>query len=317
MVPEKAASPGREKLSMLENGSIDILLSLFGTSPFLPEMLRSLQKQSLQGASLICRKDAPCDELIRPLRCMHFARVLKGDEHLGVTVSYWELLKHSTAEYTMFADQDDVWHANKIAVTLDAMRKLEDIHGKKTPLLVHTDLQICDEKLNVLHKSFIRFQALNPNLTQLRHLMIQNNVTGCTMMINKALKQLLRPFPAEAICHDWYIALVAASFGKVFFLPEATVDYRQHDNNVFGAKGRWPQKIHHEILRKLLTQTQRQAGAFARQYADLLSRKQTDLLLVWAECETESSYIKKLKQVLKYRLRKNDLIRTVGLLWAL
>lgn len=302
---------------MLENGSIDILLSLFGTSPFLPEMLRSLQKQSLQGASLICRKDAPCDELIRPLRCMHFARVLKGDEHLGVTVSYWELLKHSTAEYTMFADQDDVWHANKIAVTLDAMRKLEDIHGKKTPLLVHTDLQICDEKLNVLHKSFIRFQALNPNLTQLRHLMIQNNVTGCTMMINKALKQLLRPFPAEAICHDWYIALVAASFGKVFFLPEATVDYRQHDNNVFGAKGRWPQKIHHEILRKLLTQTQRQAGAFARQYADLLSRKQTDLLLVWAECETESSYIKKLKQVLKYRLRKNDLIRTVGLLWAL
>lgn len=302
---------------MCENDSIDILLSLFGASPFLPEMLRSLQEQSLQGASLICRKDTPCDEFLHPLRCMHFAKVLNGDEHLGVTVSYWELLKHSTAEYTMFADQDDVWHANKIAVTLDAMRKQEDIHGKKTPLLVHTDLQICDKKLNVLHKSFIRFQALNPNLTQLRHLMIQNNVTGCTMMINKALKQLLRPFPAEAICHDWYIALVAASFGKVFFLPEATVDYRQHDTNVFGAKGRRPQKMHHDVLRKRLTQTQRQAGAFAWQYADLLSKEQTDLLLAWADCETESSYIKKLKQVLKYRLRKNDLIRTAGLLWAL
>lgn len=302
---------------MCENDSIDILLSLFGASPFLPEMLRSLQEQSLQGASLICRKDTPCDELLHPLRCMHFAKVLNGDEHLGVTGSYWELLKHSTAEYTMFADQDDVWHANKIAFTLDAMRKLEDTHGKKTPLLVHTDLQICDEKLNVLHKSFIRFQALNPNLTQLRHLMIQNNVTGCTMMINRALRQLLRPFPAEAICHDWYIALVAASFGKVFFLPEATVDYRQHDTNVFGAKGRRPQKMHHDVLRKRLTQTQRQAGAFAWQYADLLSKEQTDLLLAWADCETESSYIKKLKQVLKYRLRKNDLIRTAGLLWAL
>lgn len=302
---------------MCENDSTDILLSLFGTSPFLPEMLRSLQEQSLQGASLICRKDAPCDELICPLRCMHFAKVLNGDEHLGVAGSYWELLKNSTAEYTMFADQDDVWHANKIAVTLDAMRKLEDIHGKKTPLLVHTDLQVCDEKLNVLHKSFIRFQALNPSLTQLRHLMIQNNVTGCTIMMNRALRQLLRPFPAEAICHDWYIALVAASFGKVFFLPEATVDYRQHDNNVFGAKGRWPQKIHYDSLRKMLTKTQRQAGAFVRQYADLLSKGQTDMLLAWTDCETESSYIKKLKQVLKYRLRKNDLIRTAGLLWAL
>lgn len=302
---------------MLENGSIDILLSVFGASPFLPEMLRSLQEQSLQGASLICRKDAPCDELIRPLRCMHFARLLNGDEHLGVTGSYWELLKNTTAEYTMFADQDDVWHADKISVTLDVMRKQEAVYGRETPLLVHTDLQICDEKLNVSHKSFIGFQALNPNLTQLRHLMIQNNVTGCTMMINRALRELLRPFPAEAICHDWYIALVAASFGKVFFLPEATVDYRQHENNVFGAKGRWAQKIHHDALRKLLTKTQRQAGAFVRQYADLLSKEQTDVLLAWAECETESSYIKKLKRVLKYRLRKNDLIRTAGLLWAL
>ena len=102
---------------MRENDSTDILLSVFGAFPFLPEMLRSLQEQSLQGASLICRKDAPCDELIRPLRCMHFAKVLNGDEHLGVAGSYWELLKHSTAEYTMFADQDDVWHANKISVT--------------------------------------------------------------------------------------------------------------------------------------------------------------------------------------------------------
>ena len=302
---------------MLENDSIDILLSVFGASPFLPEMLRSLQEQSLQGASLICRKDAPYDELIGPLRCMHFAKVLNGDGHLGVAGSYWELLKNTTAEYTMFADQDDVWHANKISVTLDVMRKQEAVYGRETPLLVHTDLQICDEKLNISHKSFIRFQALNPNLTQLRHLMIQNNVTGCTMMINRALRKLLRPFPPEAICHDWYIALVAASFGKVFFLPEATVDYRQHDNNVFGAKGRRPQKIHHGDLRKQLTKTQRQAGAFARQYADLLSKEQTDLLLAWADCEIESSYIKKLKQVLKYRLRKNDLIRTAGLLWAL
>ena len=302
---------------MLEDCSIDILLSVFGKSPFLPEMLQSLQEQSLQGASLICRKDSPDDTFILPLQCQHPVKVLNGDEHLGVTGSYWELLKNSTAEYAMFADQDDVWHADKISVTLNFMRKQEDIYGKKMPLLVHTDLQICDEKLNVSHKSFIESQALDPELTQLRHLMIQNNVTGCTIMINRALKQLLRPFPPEAICHDWYIALAAAAFGKVAFLPEATLDYRQHKNNVFGAAGRWPQKICHASLHKMLIKTQQQAGAFVRQYADLLSKEQTDILFAWAECETEASYIKKLKQVLKYKLRKNDLLRTVGLLWAL
>ena len=35
--------------------------------------------------------------------------------------------------------------------------------------------------------------------------------------------------------HDWFIALTAASFGRVIFCPQQLVRYRQHGTNTVGA----------------------------------------------------------------------------------
>jgi hypothetical protein len=37
--------------------------------------------------------------------------------------------------------------------------------------------------------------------------------------------------------HDWWLALVASAFGRIGWLPQATVLYRQHSANVLGARG--------------------------------------------------------------------------------
>ena len=36
--------------------------------------------------------------------------------------------------------------------------------------------------------------------------------------------------------HDWWIALTASCFGIIEFMPRALSKYRQHGNNVLGAK---------------------------------------------------------------------------------
>jgi rhamnosyltransferase len=36
--------------------------------------------------------------------------------------------------------------------------------------------------------------------------------------------------------HDWYLALVAASIGQLLYVDQPTVLYRQHDDNVLGAR---------------------------------------------------------------------------------
>lgn len=47
----------------------------------------------------------------------------------------------------------------------------------------------------------------------------------------------LRPLPmSKIIMHDYWAALIAKVFGKIGFVNEPTMYYRQHGNNSVGAK---------------------------------------------------------------------------------
>ena len=59
-------------------------------------------------------------------------------------------------EYYMFADQDDFWLMDKVALTLKKMRKTENRHGKHKPVMVFTDAIIADDNLKFVDKSFFR-----------------------------------------------------------------------------------------------------------------------------------------------------------------
>jgi len=89
----------------------------------------------------------------------------------------------------------------------------------------------------VLHDSFFAHQGWDPSAVTLQRLLVQNNVTGCTVLINRALadKALEAGDPKQMIMHDWFLALTAAACGHVVFIPRPLVRYRQHGTNVKGA----------------------------------------------------------------------------------
>ena len=53
----------------------------------------------------------------------------------------------------MFCDQDDVWNKDKIKKTFEKMLELENLYGDNIPLLVHSDLEVVNEKLETLSSS--------------------------------------------------------------------------------------------------------------------------------------------------------------------
>jgi hypothetical protein len=164
--------------------------------------------------------------------------LLPSETNVGVIGNFAHLLDAVDTPYVMFCDCDDVWLPDKISVTLTKMQELEAHYGPQTPLLVHTDLIVTDRDLNVISPSFWKFSLLNTReaCQKLPRLLVQNHVTGCTMLLNQALSLLVRPIPLECLMHDWWIALVAACFGKVEKLNCTTILYRQHGSNVAGAK---------------------------------------------------------------------------------
>jgi glycosyltransferase involved in cell wall biosynthesis len=223
----------------------DILLSTYDGAAFLVEQLDSLLAQTCQDFRVTVRDDGSQDgtrEILERYAAAHPERfvVLPADgERRGAAASFAGLLAGATAPYAMFCDQDDVWVPDKIESTLAVMRDLEKAHGAATPLLVYTDLRVVDARLAVIDESFWHFQRIHPErLTRLARVLVQNFATGCTVMVNRALAALAAPVPAEAIMHDWWLALVATAFGKAALLRRPTVLYRQHGRNDIGAT-RW------------------------------------------------------------------------------
>ena len=306
----------------MSTAQVSVLLSVHGDSIFLKDFLDSLANQSFRDFVLVCRFDGkPSASILSLVSAFPSAVVLPDQTHYNVVTSYQRLLDASTkmdTPYYMFADQDDVWHPDKIARSVQAIIDAESARPAGTPVLVHSDLRVMDEDLKQIAPSMIRYQSLNPARVSLADLMVQNNATGCTMMFNRALARLVR-IPEEAICHDWYLALIAAAFGVIVFVPESMVDYRQHQDNVFGAvprKGLLKHFLQRRHLHQRIRLTQRQAEAFLSHFRANLSPDQIRILEDWSRCLTESSYFKRLVMIFRHGFRKNDWLRTIGLWWA-
>ena len=306
---------------------IDILLSTYNGAGFVRELIASLARQTCRDFRLLVRDDGSADatvaavrEAVADLGIREAVLLPSSGRRLGVVRSFGELLAASSRKYVMFADQDDVWHPDKIAEMLKCMRGAESRCGEELPLLVHSDLRVCDSGGAPLADSFLRWQRFPRRSGTLASLMVQNNVTGCATMINRALKERLRlPFPDEAICHDWYLALLASAVGRVVFFDRALVDYRVHGGNCIGARRYswfgWLRRGRGELHRRLEL-TQRQAGAFLRQYGDLLGPADRIAVGVWAEMDKRSK-LGRIAACLKFGFRKNTAARNLGMWWAI
>ena len=233
--------------------SIDILLATFNGANWLPELLASLERQTCQEWRLLVRDDGSTDGTLDILRGMEIRMGERMDWVAGAKAlpgamgSFDRLLAASTAPYIMFCDQDDVWLPEKVERSMQAMTRMELLHGQGTPVLVYSDLKVVDSELRTLADSFWKHQYLDPRQATYSRLLVQNVVTGCTVVANRALVQKACPIPANACMHDWWLALVAGAFGRLEPVVEPLILYRQHGANAIGA----PSPRLTDILRRI------------------------------------------------------------------
>jgi hypothetical protein len=160
----------------------------------------------------------------------------------------------------------------------------------------------------------------------LRQLAMQNNVTGCTMLLNKALYQIARPIPHDAPMHDWWIALVAAAFGKISFIARPTVLYRQHGKNSVGITKR--RSVADPLFRFMnfvrrrngggqarLLRITHQAQLFRNRYASFLTAGQCALIGSLADLWLLPR-ARRIWTLISYRLFAFRMMRTIELLIA-
>ncbi len=300
---------------------VTVLLAVYGGEKYLAEQIESILNQTEQDFKIIIRDDGSRDNSPAIIKEYHEKypekiSVMEGSPTGSAAANFAQMLCECDDDYIMFCDQDDVWLPFKIEKTLAAMRKAEG-DNKNTPVLVHGDLSVVDEKLNITAPSFFEFQRLYQNKVSFPHLLVQNYVTGCTVMINRALKQKCGSVPAGCAMHDWWLALLAQLFGKIVCINEPLLLYRQHGDNQVGAKASYGWAL---IKRKLATisevkknyqATYTQAELLKERYFDELDERDKKILSAYCLMKKKNKF-QKLCLMNKYDFKKGTTLRVIG-----
>lgn len=307
--------------------SIDILLGTYNGEKYLPELLASIERQSYSDWKLIVRDDCSKDDTEKIIlsfqrKYPEKVRIINNEgKNLGACKNFLKLLEFSENDYIFFCDQDDVWLPEKVEIMVTTAKKIEkDI--PHVPFLIHHDLIVVDENLNNISNSFWKYQFIKPDFCKtLPRLLVTNSVTGCATLINKRLRDLIIPAPEGVIMHDWWIALVASAFGRIFWIPDRLVLYRQHGKNDVGAKA-WNLSYiirkalsfyEREALLKGFRDTVMQAKIFLNRYQDELSESKRLILKKYVNLPNDNFIMRRLN-ILRYGFLRTGLIRNIGFL---
>lgn len=297
-----------------------ILLATNNGEKYLKEQLNSLFRQTYQNWVLWIHDDNSKDNtvsIINHYKSKYPEKIKFLDDDIstgGAKENFTYLLNNidDDYDYIMFCDQDDVWLENKIEITLKKMVQVEDI-SKNKPVLIHTDLYLFHNVIENNYERFMLQQSLNSNFNSLNRLFMQNIVTGCTMMINKNCIKSLKKIPKEAIMHDWWIAIYVSVFGKICFLDEATILYRQHDNNTIGAQNRDLKFVINKILNPTsLKSNFLQIQKFKMEYATALDDYNKRMIDIFLSLQNQS-YFKSRYLMLTHKIYKHGIMRNLAL----
>ncbi len=205
-------------------------MSTYNGEQYIEEQIDSILQQDCKEVNLLVRDDGSSDSTVNILQRYsekYGNIVYYTGKNIGVAHSFFDLLAHvpDNAEYIAFSDQDDVWLKDKLTV---AVRQLA---GKEMPALYCCRPLLVDRDLKVL-KDRIRIANPRPGFG---NSMIENICTGCTIVFNRKLYDLIRgKHPRHYLIHDMWLYQVASCFGEVIYDCEPHILYRQHGSNAIG-----------------------------------------------------------------------------------
>ena len=218
---------------------IEILMPTYNGEKYLREQIDSILLQSYQNIKVIISDDASTDstrDILKEYQKKdNRVEVYYQENNLGIVKNIEFLLQKVNAPFFMLADQDDYWLKEKVEKSIDVLKE-------ENADLVFGDLEVVDSNLNKLCDSFNDYMLLSRkinnyiNTNKLNYL--YNCITGCTVCAKSDVIDKILPLPSTSkyVIHDYWIALMVSLNGRLAYIPEKLIKYRQHGNNQVGMK---------------------------------------------------------------------------------
>ena len=206
--------------------NISICMATHNGEKYLRQQIDSILLQMGKNDELIISDDNSSDTTFSILHSYNDPRIkiLASKKFGSPSGNFEHALPYCQNPVIFLADQDDVWHPDKIEVMKIALEKSD---------LVVCDCRIVNNDLSPLHNSFFRKNGSGSGLIKN---FVKNSFVGCCMAFRKEVLTKALPFP-KVHFHDQWIGLIAERYFRVKFLPHVLVDHRKHPEN-YSSTGR-------------------------------------------------------------------------------
>ena len=220
--------------------NICVLLSTYNGERYLEEQLESLVTQENINLDILVRDDGSSDSTCKILDEWQNKGLLKwySGGNKGFGMSFMDLVQNSgDYDYYAFCDQDDIWLPNKMKVAISHLQEMGT-----SPSLYFSNLTYWKDGVTYGN---VKSEGL---FFDYYTCLIQCQAYGCTMVFNHELAKIIKEhLPQDIYAHDFWVYQTAILLGSVFYDKESYIFYRQHQNNVIGAKmsfsERWERRI--------------------------------------------------------------------------
>ena len=206
---------------------ISVCVATHNGERYIKEQLESILSQLSDGDDVVVSDDGSTDSTLQVIdsindnriKVLHYQQSLSTCHmHKYVCCNFQNALIHAKGDYIFLSDQDDIWLPNKVDVCMQYLQNSD--------LVIH-DFRHIDNNLKVL-KSYNygeRFKFGNYLLLR------RGKYYGCAMAFRRHMLDYAIPFPKSLLVHDIWIGLLAEALGRVSYIPEPLLLYRNHHQN--------------------------------------------------------------------------------------
>lgn len=207
---------------------VSILLATYNGEDFLEMQILSIIGQSFQDWELIIHDDGSHDETISIINKWkqidsRIRLVEDGVVFGNAILNFMHLLDFSSAEFTMFCDQDDIWLEKKVENMLTTIKQKNNLK----PQVVYSRAYVWDDYcINGIILPFyfpVRVKDF---------LFLNYGVNGCFSMFNVKMLELMKNQGDSQAMHDHVLQLLGITLGEVTYMREPLMLYRRHGNTV-------------------------------------------------------------------------------------
>lgn len=265
----------------MKKPKIAVIMATYNGEKFLDVQLESILAQKDVEVSLFIYDDQSKDSTMKILDdYMKKHKNIKARvnaENKRSTKNFldalFEFKDNKEFDYYAFADQDDYWKDDKLITAIKFIEKT----GKCT--MYSSNLKVVDRDLVYKGHNVLPAEYEFSHYDEICY----NMVTGCTCVFDKAFKDLAtKHYPIDdARCHDYWLGLIACyckESNYVYNSDSSYILYRQHGNNVVGAKKMSLSKRIHNFLFKKEDQIIYMLKLLHSTYNDELDEKDKEII---------------------------------------